>query len=134
MMRWLLDTNVCIEILRGRHAGLKQRLMQKQWRDLSICSVVWAELHCGARLANNPKQEQAKLQAAFGSWSSLPFDDRAAEAYGAIRALLQRSGQIIGGNDLMIAAIALSNDLTLVTHNVREFSRVPGLSIEDWQQ
>jgi tRNA(fMet)-specific endonuclease VapC len=64
---------------------------------------------------------------------SLPFDDRAAEVYGRIRAHLTATGMAIGPNDLMIAAIALANGLTLVTHNTAEFSRVPGLTIEDWQ-
>lgn len=64
---------------------------------------------------------------------SLPFDDTAAEPYGRIRADLAARGPIIGGNDLMIAAIALANGCTLVTHNTAEFSRVPGLVIEDWQ-
>ena len=132
-MRYLLDTNVCIEILRGRNPGLKSRLAVHSLNDLVLCSVVWAELQCGARLAQNPPQELAKLQEAFGPWPRLPFDDAAAEAYGEIRADLQRAGRQIGGNDLLIAAIAHTNGLTLVTHNTGEFARVPKLSIEDWQ-
>ena len=94
---------------------------------------MWAELHCGARLAQNPQRELAKLQDAFGAWPRLPFDDAAAESYGEIRAQLQRAGNMIGGNDLMIAAIAQTNELTLVTHNTSEFARVPNLQIDDWQ-
>ena len=132
-MRYLLDTNVCIEILRGRNPALKTRLATHSLNELVLCSVVWAELQCGARLAQNPPQELAKLQDAFGRWPRLPFDDAAAEAYGEIRADLQRAGRQIGGNDLLIAAIAYTTDLTLVTHNTGEFARVPKLSIEDWQ-
>jgi len=132
-MRYLLDTNVCIEILRGRDAVLKARLATQSLQKLALCSVVWAELHFGARLAKNPAHEYARLRHAFGHWPRLPFDDTAAEAYGDIRAYLQRAGRMIGANDLLIAAIAQSRELILVTHNTSEFSRVPNLSIEDWQ-
>ena len=132
-MGYLLDTNVCIEILRGRNSALKTRLATKSLNELVLCSVVWAELQCGARLAQNPPQELARLQDAFGHWPRRPFDDSAAEAYGEIRAHLQRAGRLIGGNDLLIAAIAHTNNLTLVTHNTGEFTRVPTLPVEDWQ-
>lgn len=132
-MRYLLDTNVCIEILRGRDPALKERLATKSLNELVLCSIVWAELQCGARLAQNPPQELAKLQDAFGHWPRLPFDDSAAEGYGEIRAHLQRAGRLIGGNDLLIAAMAKTNGLTLVTHNTGEFTRVPNLPVEDWQ-
>jgi tRNA(fMet)-specific endonuclease VapC len=132
-MRYLLDTNVCIEILRGRNERLKQQLAQRSFRDLSLCTIVWAELQCGARLAQQPERKLAHLQAAFGHWPRLPFDDPAAECYGEIRACLRRAGQLIGGNDLLIAAIAKANSLILVTHNTREFIRVAGLRVEDWQ-
>lgn len=132
-MSYLLDTNVCIEILRGRNSALKARLSTKNLNELVLCSVVWAELQCGARLAQKPTQELARLQDAFGDWPRLPFDDSAAEAYGEIRAHLQRAGRLIGGNDLLIAAIAQTNGLTLVTHNTGEFTRVPNLPVEDWQ-
>lgn len=132
-MRYLLDTNVCIEILRGRNSALKARLVARRFDELVLCSIVWAELHCGARLAQNPTRELANLQDAFSQWPRLPFDDSAAESYGAIRAHLQRTGNLIGANDLLIASIAQTNGLTLVTHNTNEFMRVPNLSIEDWQ-
>ncbi len=74
-----------------------------------------------------------RLQDAFGHWVRLSFDDAGAERYGEIRAHLQRGGNLIGGNDLLIAATALAYDLTLITHNTTEFTRVPGLSVEDWQ-
>ena len=132
-MRYLLDTNVCIEILRGRNLALKAHLATKSLNELVLCSIVWAELQCGARLTQNPSQELVKLQDAFGYWPRLPFDDLAAEAYGEIRAHLQRIGSLIGGNDLLIAAIAQTNSMTLVTHNTDEFTRVPNLPVEDWQ-
>lgn len=132
-MRYLLDTNVCIEILRGRNLALKAHLATKSLNELVLCSIVWAELQCGARLAQNPPQELAKLQDAFAHWPRLPFDDSAAEGHGEIRAHLQRAGSLIGGNDLLIAAMAKANGLILVTHNTAEFARVPNMPIEDWQ-
>lgn len=84
------------------------------------------------RLAQNPPRELARHDA-FGHWPRLPFDDASAESYGEIRAHLQRTGSLTGGNDLLIAAIAQTNGLTLVTHNTSEFTRVPNLPVEDWQ-
>ena len=132
-MRYLLDTNVCIEILRGRNSTLKANLGTKNVNDLVLCSIVWAELQCGARLAQDPMRELARLQDAFGNWQRLPFDDSAAESYGEIRSYLQRAGNLIGANDLFIAAIAQANELMVVTHNINEFTRVQKLPVEDWQ-
>lgn len=132
-MRYLLDTNVCIEILRGRHTALREQLARQRFEDLALCSIVWAELHCGARLAQDPAAEIARLNMALGGWARLPFDDLAAEDYGELRAQLQRAGNLIGANDLLIAAIARVNGLIVVTHNTKDFCRVPGLHIEDWQ-
>lgn len=132
-MRYLLDTNVCIEILRGRNLLLKARLASYRLEDFAISSVVWAELQCGVHLANQPNRELSKLNNAFEHWQRIPFDDVAAVAYGEIRAELQRTGLLIGGNDMLIAATALVCGLILVTHNTDEFLRVPGLIVEDWQ-
>jgi tRNA(fMet)-specific endonuclease VapC len=133
MTRYLLDTNVCIEILRGRNAALKSRLAATEVEKLALSSVVLAELHYGARLAKDPDAELVRVKAAFAGWPRLPFDDAAAERYGQLRAGLKQAGNLIGANDLLIAASALANELVLVTHNIREFSRVPGLVIDDWQ-
>jgi tRNA(fMet)-specific endonuclease VapC len=100
-----------------------------------LCSVVLAELIFGAHLGGPAHQAAnfaliGQLRAQF---VSIPFDDRAAEEYGKIRAHLSSIGQLIGPNDLLIAAIALANGLTLVTHNTSEFRRVPQLPLEDWQ-
>ncbi|MBI5330574.1 MAG: type II toxin-antitoxin system VapC family toxin [Betaproteobacteria bacterium] len=132
-MRYLLDTNVCIEILRGRNPALRSRLELVGFDQLALCSVVWAELLCGAHLSSNPERERQRVLTAFQGWQRLPFDDGAAERYGVIRAQLQRSGRLIGANDLFIASIALAQGLTLVTHNAGEFGRVDGLVVEDWE-
>ena len=132
-MRFLLDTNVCIEILRGRNTALKERLVLAGLDQLRLCSIVWAELHCGAYLLANPAQEINRIETAFSGWPRLPFDDAAARRYGEIRARLQRTGRLIGANDLLIAATALANDLILITHNTDEFKRVESLVLEDWE-
>jgi tRNA(fMet)-specific endonuclease VapC len=98
-----------------------------------ICSVVVAELLFGTRRSAQAAPTLAKVQAFCNRFVSLPVDDRAADHYSTIRAHLAALGKLIGPNDLMIAAIALANGLTLVTHNTVEFTRVPGLNLEDWQ-
>lgn len=132
-MRYLLDTNVCIRYLNGRSESLQTKILAADRRELAVCSVVKAELFYGAERSNNRQLSLQRQKQFLDRLVSLPFDDRAAEQYGCIRATLDRIGTPIGANDLMIAAIALSTDLTLVTHNTAEFSRVPGLRIEDWE-
>ena len=128
----LLDTNVCIEVLRGRNEALRQKLSATKLADISLCSVVWAELYTGANLSDDREKSMRQLSG-FGALTSYPFDDDAARVYGELRASLQPRGRLIGGNDLMIAAIALARGLILVTNNTSEFSRIPGLKLEDWQ-
>jgi len=100
---------------------------------LCFCSVVKAELLHGAQKYGNRQRRLAVLAETFAPYVSLPFDDAAAAAYAAIRHELEVTGNVIGPNDLMIAAIALANNLTLVTHNTAEFGRIASLPIEDWQ-
>ena len=95
--------------------------------------MVKAELFFGAALSSDPIKTLANQRLFLSRFPSLPFDDSAADAYAEIRADLTRRGQLIGPNDLMIAAMCRANDVTLVTHNVGEFGRVAGLKIEDWE-
>ena len=133
-MIYLLDTNVCVSYLRGTdRERLETRLSAINFGDIALCSVVKAELLYGAARSQQPEQNHAQLQRFFSGFPSLSFDDDAAAAYGTLRAALETSGTPIGPNDLMIAAIALASGLVLVTHNSAEFSRVPGLQVEDWQ-
>jgi tRNA(fMet)-specific endonuclease VapC len=134
-MKYLLDTNAWVGWLRQNQPHLIRRIQQAAAGDLALCSVVIGELIYGAE-RSGPTHRAANLALVTqlrGKYTSVPFDDRAAEEYGPIRADLAARGQSIGPNDLMIAAIALANGCTLVTHNTAEFSRVPGLVIEDWQ-
>ena len=133
-MTYLLDTNTWIAYLRRKHPGVVQRIQQDP-TDVALCSVVLAELLYGAYHsgAANQAANLALVAQIQGQVDSLPFDDKAAEEAGKTRAHLARLGTPIGPHDLMIAAIALANQLILVTHNTNEFSRVPGLKLEDWQ-
>ncbi len=100
---------------------------------MAVCSVVKAELFYGAFRSNHPQRTLERQQAFLSQFVSLPFQDEAALLSGRIRTELAKAGTPIGSYDLQIAAIALANDLTLVTHNTREFERVEGLQIEDWE-
>jgi tRNA(fMet)-specific endonuclease VapC len=131
-MKFLLDTNLWIVYLKQTSTEIRARLMQTSIEEIAVCSVVWAELLHGARKYEKRDVREQKIQATLAPFVCLPFDLPAARHYARIRDLLEQDGQTIGGNDLMIAAIALSNDLILVTNNSREFQRVPGLAIEDW--
>jgi tRNA(fMet)-specific endonuclease VapC len=132
-MTWLLDTNACIRYLNGRSPKLRANFDAADPADIRVCSVVKAELFFGAALSSDPVKTRANQQLFLSRFPSLSFDDSAAEVYAEIRAALTRQGQLIGPNDLMIAAICRANDVTLVTHNVSEFGRVAGLRIEDWE-
>lgn len=130
---YLIDTNVCIQFLNKRSEKLINKLLAKSPEEIILCSIVKAELFYGAFKSSNPLKN-IKIQDEFCKrFDSLPFDDNSAKVYGEIRSALEKEGQIIGPNDLIIASIAKANNLTLVTHNYREFNRVAGLTVEDWQ-
>ena len=131
-MSRLLDTNVCIAFLNGSDATVRDQLLAHPPDELALCSVVKAELLYGARNSARVESNLRKLERFFEPFSSFAFGDDAAEWYGQIRAQLRRSGQLIGANDMMIAAIALAEDAVLVTRNHDEFRRVVGLRLEAW--
>ncbi len=133
-MKYLLDTNVCVKYLNGEPMTLLRRLQATDLEDIAVCSVVKMELLYGAMKSRNPDASWRRQQSFLKVFVSLPFDDIAALIAGRIRAQLAHLGTPIGFNDLLIASIALSHDLTLVTHNVGEFSRVEGLCVEDWER
>ena len=132
-MRYLLDTNVCVMYLNGRSDLVRDRILSTPTQDMAVCSVVKAELFYGAMKSNNPTRTLERQQQFLERFVSLSFGDDAAILFGQIRARLASAGTPIGAYDLQIAAIALANNLTLVTHNTREFDRVDGLPIEDWE-
>ncbi|MFO0803372.1 MAG: type II toxin-antitoxin system VapC family toxin [Gemmataceae bacterium] len=135
-MSHLLDTNAWVDTLRrGASSKVEARIAAAPPGSVYLCSVVVGELLFGAT-HRDPKYTASNLAAVAkirSGATSLPYDDRAAEEYARIREHLSRLGTLIGSNDMMIAAIAITNGLKLVTHNTAEFSRVPGLQLEDWQ-
>ena len=131
-MRWLLDTNVWIKVLKPGNFGLVTRLSQCDDDDVVLCSVVKGELWHGANKYANQATRLARLDLLFERHQSLPFDDEAAWHYAEIRHSHEVAGEVIGPNDLKIAAICRAHALVLVTGNTREFARVSGLKLEDW--
>src|SRR5205823_4285837 len=120
--RYLLDTNTCIQFLRyGIASPVGGNLAVVSPADVAICSVVVGELLFGALRSQNPAKDLRKVGAFRAAFHSLPFDDRAAEEYAKLRADLAAKGTPIGPNDMLIAAVALANNLILVTHNTSEF-------------
>lgn len=132
-MRYLLDTNACVSILRGSSPRLISRVQSTDEGEIGISSIALAELSYGAYRSNRTNDNVTAMIRLKREFQSVPFDDRAADEYGRIRAELEAIGTPIGPNDLLIAAIALANGLVLVTNNTRELRRVAGLALEDWQ-
>ena len=132
-MLYLLDTNVIVIYLNQRSLILRERLEAIAPEEIAVCSVVKFELFYGAMRSGNPTRNLARQREFLNLFVSLNLDDLAATKAGEIRANLAELGTPIGPYDLLIAAIAIINNLTLVTHNTREFERVPELRFEDWE-
>lgn len=132
--KFLLDTNVCIRLLNKKHTDIEQHLRQYQPSEIALCSIVKAELLYGARHSQQVEANLQLLKQFFAPLASLSFDDRCAEEAGLIRADLAAQGNPIGPNDLLIAATARAYDVVLVTHNTREFARITGLRLIDWEE
>jgi tRNA(fMet)-specific endonuclease VapC len=128
----MLDTNMCIYLIRRRLPQVLEHFQRHTIGDIGISTVTLAELHYGAAKSQFPERNQQALTAFTLPLEIVPFDAAAAAAYGPVRAALERQGTPIGAMDMLIAAHALSLRLTLVTNNTREFARVQGLSVENW--
>ncbi|NLF86567.1 MAG: type II toxin-antitoxin system VapC family toxin [Lentisphaerae bacterium] len=129
-----LDTNSCIDLLRGRSKRLAGRVLELTPAQVCVPSLVYAELLLAAELSADPPHNRRFVDQLVAPLRMLSFDPAAATVYASIRAHLQASGQLIGPNDLIIAATAVAHHALLVSANVREFRRVPGLRVEDWTQ
>jgi tRNA(fMet)-specific endonuclease VapC len=129
----LLDTNTCIQLWQRKNLIVRSRFERFTPDEIALCSIVKAELVFGAHKSQRIEANLSLLEKLLAPITSFSFDDNAANYYGKIRADLSAKGQLIGANDLIIAAIALANNLTLITHNTDEFSRVDGLRLEDWE-
>jgi tRNA(fMet)-specific endonuclease VapC len=131
MLRYLLDTNICIYVIKHRPPAVRDRFNQHE-RHLAISTVTLAELLYGAEKSAQAAHNLQVVESFAARLEVLPFDARAAAHFGQIRAALQRAGTPIGPYDLMIAGHARSQGLTLVTNNSDEFARVPGLLLDNW--
>lgn len=132
-MIYLLDTNTCIQYINRRNQIVYRRITALSPDDIAICDIVKFELYFGAYNSSRVAENLETLRKFLGDFVSLPLDGRAAEICGRLRSQLNRKGTPIGSYDLQIAAIALANNLTLITHNTAEFSRVDDLTLEDWE-
>jgi tRNA(fMet)-specific endonuclease VapC len=130
-MRYLLDTNVVSEMIRHPQGRVTERIREVGEANVATSIIVAAELRYGAAKKRSARLT-AHIEAVLGALEVLPFEDPADRVYGVLRADLEQKGQPIGGNDLLIAAQALSLGFTLVTANEREFSKIDDLPCENW--
>jgi tRNA(fMet)-specific endonuclease VapC len=131
-MKFFLDTNICIYIIKRRPPQVLRKFETFKINDLGISSITLAELEFGVYLSKYPEKNQEALNEFLSPLEILSFDDRAAFSYGEIRAFLQQRGLKIGAMDMLIAAQAKSLSIPLVTNNLKEFKRIPGLRLENW--
>jgi tRNA(fMet)-specific endonuclease VapC len=132
MMKYMLDTNTCIYIIKRKPTEVIDRLRQIRVSQVGISSITLSELMYGVMKSSKPEQNQIALAQFLGPMEILSYDDEAAQYYGSLRAFLEEHGTPIGSLDMLIAAHALSIDCILVTNNEREFNRVPNLKIDNW--
>lgn len=132
-MKFLLDTDICIYLIKKKPASVIQKLTERETSDVGLTVVSVFELQFGVENSQNRQQSQTALNHFLGSIHHiLPIDQHAANFAAKIRAELKRKGTPIGPYDVLIAAVALSRDLILVSNNVREFERIDGLKYETW--
>lgn len=132
-MKYTLDTNTCIRYINGRSPLVRQKLPTIPASEIVICSIVRAELFYGAAKSQTPEVSLKKQLGFLRPYTNVDFDEKAAAIYGSMRKKLEAQGIPIGSHDMLIAAIALAHDLIVVTHNIKHFSRVEGLKVEDWE-
>jgi tRNA(fMet)-specific endonuclease VapC len=131
-MQYMLDTNICIFIIRQKNPAVIQQITRHRPEDLLISSITVSELEYGCEKSTDPEKNRLALMEFFSPFTILPFNPSAAQHYGEIRAQLERDGTPVGAMDLLIAAHARSVDATLVTNNTRDFKRIKGLNLADW--
>lgn len=132
-MKYLFDSNVCVDYLTGRFPQVTRRIQSLMPENLCLSSIVVAELRYGADKSAKANRNHQLLNVLTDEIPGRDFDRAAASTYGKVRAALEKKGQLVGPNDMLIAAHALSLGLVLVTDNVKEFKRVRGLEIENWR-
>lgn len=132
MLRYMLDTDICSYVMKRSNDQLLKRLQKVPVSDVCISVITKSELLYGVEISPRQRQDEVALSVFLGYVEVLDFPDKASQHYAQIRSHLKKLGTMIGGNDLFIAAHARSLGLTLVTHNTREFGRVPRLATADW--
>ena len=132
MIRFLLDTSICIELIRGRAPVVLARFRHRKIGTIGISAITLAELRYGVAKSSDPPQNTVALAHFCAPLEIFPFEHEVASIYGDIRAALERAGTPIGPLDTLIAAHALALGAAVVTNNEREFRRVPGLRVENW--
>jgi len=131
-MEFMLDTNICIYIIKRKPLDVIERFKQTELSRIGISAITLSELSYGVSKSSKPEQNQLALTQFIAPLEILPYGDDAAQYYGALRAHLEKQGTPIGALDMLIAAHALSTDCTLVTNNEKEFIRIPKLKTENW--
>ena len=131
-IRYMLDTNMCIYLRQNRPPEVTTRFRQMRHGDAVLSVITYGELLYGAERSQHRTRALESLARLVSLLPVFPLPEEAVSAYGEIRATLEKRGEMIGGNDLWIAAHAKSTGLTLVTNNEREFKRVPGLKLQNW--
>ena len=128
----MLDTNICIYIIKNKPETVKERFKQFEIGELCISSITVSELMYGVYKSQHMEKNLKAITTFLMPFDIVDYDYNASIEYGKIRAYLEKKGQIIGGMDLQIAAHCLALDMTLVTNNIKEFERVKGLKFENW--
>lgn len=131
-MNYMLDTNICIYIIKKQPIHVLNSLKEKSISDICISSITLAELEYGVQKSGRKEQNTIALTKFLAPIDIIPFDESAAFEFGKIRAFLEKKGTLIGEYDLLIAAHCFALDLILVTNNLKEFQRIPELKIETW--
>jgi len=131
-MRYMLDTNICIYIIKEKPIKVLKKLRTFDLSDIVISAITHSELECGVAKSIRRKKNQEALIKFLAPLGILPYDDKAAADYGQTRTHLEKKGTVIGAMDMLIGAHAKSIPVTLVTNNMGEFKRIPGLRVENW--
>lgn len=131
MLKYLLDTNIVIYVLKRRPIEVLE-IFNANANRMAISSITLSELIYGAEKSPNVDKNLEAVEDFISHLEVLPYEAKASQHYGQIKAVLEKKGEIIGENDIHIAAHAISQGLILVTNNVREFKRVPNLAVENW--
>lgn len=131
-MNYFVDSNTCIYFMNGKYSSVREKFLSISPINIKISAIVKGELLLGAYKSQTREQTTNKVEKFLKPFDVIDFTDKISYEYAEIRGDLEKSGQTIGANDLLIAATALSENAILVTHNIGEFSRVKGLKLEDW--